>query len=239
MENHVRYLETHLVEKLKEKVYTSLESLNADIRKLVAALNARHFQKENYSRMDAFLKYDKPCMRPLPGGIYTVCDYKTVTKIPDNYHVEYDNHYYSVVYTHCGKSAIIKATPSEIHICDQYNRLICKHKRSYKDFPKYITEDSHMRPEHLYYKEVNQKDGAYYRRWASVFGPNMSECIDRILKAAKHEEQPSLIAINLTPIAGNNRSIYIPESIYSLPNRLRSFVTTQSILPFLMSSSII
>ena len=30
---------------------------------------------------------------------------------------------------------------------------------------------------------------AYYRRWASVFGPNMSECIDRILKAAKHEEQ--------------------------------------------------
>ena len=46
-----------------------------------------------------------------------------------------------------------------------------------------------MRPEHLYYKEVNQKDGAYYRRWASVFGPNMSECIDRILKSAKHEEQ--------------------------------------------------
>ena len=189
VENHVRYLETHLIEKLKEKLYTSLEALNADIQKIVAVLNARPFQKENYSRMDAFLKYDKPCMKPLPGGIYTVCDYKTVTKIPDNYHIEYDNHYYSVVYTHCGKSAIIKATPSEIHICDEYNRLICKHKRSYKDFPKYITEDSHMRPEHLYYKEVNQKDGAYYRRWASVFGPNMLECIDRILKSAKHEEQ--------------------------------------------------
>ncbi len=46
-----------------------------------------------------------------------------------------------------------------------------------------------MRPEHLYYKEVNEKDGAYYRRWASVFGPNMEECIDRLLKASKHEEQ--------------------------------------------------
>jgi len=46
-----------------------------------------------------------------------------------------------------------------------------------------------MRPEHLYYKEVNEKDGAYYRRWASVFGSNMAECIDRILKSAKHEEQ--------------------------------------------------
>ena len=46
-----------------------------------------------------------------------------------------------------------------------------------------------MKPEHLYYKEVNAKDGAYYRRWASVYGPNMSEFIDRLLKSSKHEEQ--------------------------------------------------
>ena len=39
------------------------------------------------------------------------------------------------------------------------------------------------------YKEVNAKDGNYYRRWASVFGPNLSEFIDRLLKAQKHEEQ--------------------------------------------------
>ena len=189
VENHVRYLETHLVEKLRENTYTSLGELNAAIRKRVAVLNSRNFQNKSFSRIDAFLKYDKPCLKPLPGGTYTVCDYKTVTHIPDNYHVEYDNHYYSVVYTHCGKPAIIKATASEIRICDQYNRLLCKHKRAYKEFPKYITDDDHMKPEHLYYKEVNQKDGAYYRRWASVFGPNMTEFIDRILKSQKHEEQ--------------------------------------------------
>ena len=189
VENHVRYLETHLVEKLRENTYTSLGELNVAIRKRVAVLNSRNFQNKSFSRIDAFLKYDKPCLKPLPGGTYTVCDYKTVTHIPDNYHVEYDNHYYSVVYTHCGKPAIIKATASEIRICDQYNRLLCKHKRSYKEFAKYISDDDHMKPEHLYYKEVNQKDGAYYRRWASVFGPNMTEFIDRILKSQKHEEQ--------------------------------------------------
>ena len=189
VENHVKYLETHLVEKLKEKIHTSLEDLNSEIKKTVAVLNSKRFQNRSFSRLDAFEKYDKPCMKPLPGGAFTVCDYKSVNKVPDNYHIEYDGHYYSVVYTHCGKPAILKATPSEIRICDQYNRLICKHKRSYKEFPLYITEDSHMRPEHLYYKEVNSKDGAYYRRWAAVCGPNMSECIDRILKAPKHEEQ--------------------------------------------------
>ena len=189
VENHVRYLEAHLIEKLREKTYISLEDLNAEVTKIVAVLNSRRFQNRSFSRQDAFEKYDKPCMKPLPSGAFTVCDYKTVNKVPDNYHIEYDGHYYSVVYTQCGRPAILKATPSEIRICDQYNRLICKHKRSYKDFPLYITEDDHMRPEHLYYKEVNAKDGAYYRRWASVFGPNMSEVIDRMLKAPKHEEQ--------------------------------------------------
>ena len=189
VENHVRYLEAHLIEKLREKTYISLEDLNAEVTKIVAVLNSRRFQNRSFSRQDAFEKYDKPCMKPLPGGAFTVCDYKTVNKVPDNYHIEYDGHYYSVVYTQCGRPAILRATPSEIRICDQYNRLICKHKRSYKDFPLYITEDDHMRPEHLYYKEVNAKDGAYYRRWASVFGPNMSEVIDRMLKAPKHEEQ--------------------------------------------------
>ena len=189
VEGHVRYLETHLVEKLKEKIFTSFEELNAEMQKIVSALNSRNFQNKTFSRKDAFEKYDKPCMKPLPGGTFMVCDYKSVLRIPDNYHIEYDGHYYSVLYSYCGKPAILKATPSEIKICDRYNRLICRHRRSYKDFPLYITDESHMRPEHLYYKEVNAKDGAYYRRWASVYGPNMSECIDRMLKISKHEEQ--------------------------------------------------
>ena len=78
---------------------------------------------------------------------------------------------------------------TEIRICDEYNRLICRHPRSYRDFPLYITDDSHMPPEHLYYKEVNAHDGAYYRRWASVYGESMVTLIDRILRSSKHEEQ--------------------------------------------------
>ena len=189
MEGHVKYLETHLLEKLKEKIFTSLEELNTETKRIVAVLNSRDLQGKTFSRLDAFMKYDRPCMKPLPGGSYTVCDYKTVQSVPDNYHIEYDDHYYSVFYSYCGKPAILKATPSQIRICDRYNRLICTHKRSYVEFPKYVTEDSHMKPEHLYYKEVNAKDGSYYRRWASVFGESMSEFIDRMLKQPKHEEQ--------------------------------------------------
>lgn len=86
------------------------------------------------SRMNGFEKYDKPRMNQLPGESYTLCDYKYFLKVPDNYHLEYDAHYYSVLYTYKGKSAILKATMTEIRICDEYNRLICRHPRSYRDF---------------------------------------------------------------------------------------------------------
>lgn len=192
VENHVRFLEIHLVEALKKETYTSLEALNVAAKKIVADINQRPFQRKSdirETRRNGYEKYDKPRMNKLPGENYTLCDYKYFLKVPDNYHLEYDAHYYSVLYTRLGKPAILKATMTEIRICDEYNRLICKHPRSYRDFPLYITEDSHMPQKHLYYKEVNLHDGAYYRRWASVYGDSMVTLIDRILRSTKHEEQ--------------------------------------------------
>ena len=46
-----------------------------------------------------------------------------------------------------------------------------------------------MPPEHQYYKDLNAHDGAYYRRWATVYGEPMVTLIDRILRSVKHEEQ--------------------------------------------------
>ena len=192
IENHVKYLETHLIERLKEGTYTSLDSINQETKKIIADINQRDFQDRKdirRSRTYAFETYDKPRMSPLPQGRFTVCDYKFFLRVPDNYHLEYDGHYYSVLYTRHGKPAMLKATMGEIRICDENNRLICTHARSYKAFPRYITDDTHMPPEHRYYKELNAHDGAYYRRWASVYGEPMVTLVDRVLRSARHEEQ--------------------------------------------------
>lgn len=189
VEKYVQYLETHLLEDLKENVYYSIEDINRDVRKKVAAINTMKKSESSFSKMESFLKYDRPQMKTLAGESFSLCDYKYFQHIPNNYHLLYDDHYYSVSYTYYGKPAILKATMGEIRICDENNRLICKHKRSYKDFPKYITEPEHMKPEHLYYKEVNSKDGSYYRRWASGIGPYTARLIDRVLMKPEHEEQ--------------------------------------------------
>jgi len=92
VENQARHLEVHLIEKLKEGVYTSIEELNAATVRIVAAINARPFKDKSdirESRDVAFEKYDKPQMRPLPDGIYSTCDYKYFLRVPDNYHVKW------------------------------------------------------------------------------------------------------------------------------------------------------
>lgn len=139
--------------------------------------------------MESFLRYDKPQMKPLAGESFSLCDYKYFARVPNNYHLLYDDHYYSVLYTYYNQPAILKATMAEVRICDRNNKLICTHRRSYKDFPKYITKPEHMALEHQYYKEVNSKDGAYYRRWASSIGPYMGKLIDSVLLTPQHEEQ--------------------------------------------------
>lgn len=189
VEKYVQFLETHLLEDLKEKVYYSIEDINRDVREKIADINNEKRNSKPLSKMESFLRYDRPQMKALADESFLLCDYKYFARVPNNYHLLYDDHYYSVLYTYYNRPAILKATMAEIRICDRNNKLICTHRRSYKDFPKYITKQEHMPPEHQYYKEVNSKDGAYYRRWDSSIGSYMGKLIDAVLLAPQHEEQ--------------------------------------------------
>ena len=152
VEKYVQFLETHLLEDLKEKVYYSIEDINRDVCQKIADINNGKKTPQSLSKMESFLRYDKPQMKPLAGESFVLCDYKYFARVPNNYHLLYDDHYYSVLYTYYNQPAILKATMAEIRICDRNNKLICTHRRSYKEFPKYITRQEHMTPEHQYYK---------------------------------------------------------------------------------------
>jgi transposase len=188
VESHVRYLETHLIERLKETTFFSIEAINEKVMEIITDINNETHKRE-FSRKALFDRYDKPALRGLPDGAFSPWEYGCISSLPDNYHVPFLDHYYSVPYTYLGKPIIVKASFTEIVLCDQHNQFICKHKRAYKEFPKYITNADHMPASHLFAMLNNTKDGAYYRRWAEKFGPSMGKFIDLMLKKANHEEQ--------------------------------------------------
>lgn len=189
VEKHVQIVETWLVEKLKEHVYTTFQAANSLCKEVVAEINDKAIQGCQYTRKEMFEMYDKPQMKPICDGYFSPCDYVSFSRVPENYHLKYDNHYYSVNYTYYGKPVILKATMNKITICDEHNKLICTHSRAYNPFPKYITKNEHMPQKHLFYKEVNEHDGDYYRRWASAIGSDMALMIETVLHSSEHEEQ--------------------------------------------------
>ena len=139
VENHVKWLETHLLEKLRGRFFTSFDDLNLEISIIINELNTRPYQKDKKgSRLQVFETFDKPSMKPLPKDSFVLYDYKICT-VPSNYHIAYDNHYYSVPFSYYKQELTVKASLFDIIICDQMNRQICKHKRSYKAFPSFFS----------------------------------------------------------------------------------------------------
>ena len=192
VEKAVQTCETYVLEKLKDcGCFSSLEQVNAKVREITDELNENVHRGARHSARQLFEEFDKPNMKPLTVGRFSRVEYLFFTKVPDNYHLRFDDHYYSVPYRMLGHSAILKADYTTITITDANNMLVCTHHRAYSKFPVYITQDDHMPSEHRYYKKLNSPvhDGNYYRSWAyNKYGKSMQLLIDTILRSAKHEQ---------------------------------------------------
>lgn len=59
-------------------------------RKMIEAINREVPKGWKYSYIDSFFRYDKPQMKTLSDGSFTMCDYKPFAHIPNNYHLLYE-----------------------------------------------------------------------------------------------------------------------------------------------------
>lgn len=110
-----------------------------------------------------FEEYDKKALKPLPSEAFRQYSY-VVKTVPNNYHIEYDDHYYSVPYTYYKQEITLKASFFDIIICDSMNHKICTHKRLFKPFPKYSTNSDHMPSHHQYYFSREMETGEYRQK---------------------------------------------------------------------------
>ena len=65
------------------------------IQLLLKDVNNRPFQRLKGTRQEWFEQLDKPCLSPLPKHRYEYTDIKSV-KVNIDYHIQYEEHYYSV-----------------------------------------------------------------------------------------------------------------------------------------------
>src|SRR5690606_923121 len=115
VEKAVQQVEREILAPLRNVAFFSLAALNQEIRRLLKEHNERAFQKLDGSRRSHFEELDRPALRALPADRYQYADWKR-QKLPPDYHVEVDGHYYSAPYQLKGRKLDVRYSERTVEI---------------------------------------------------------------------------------------------------------------------------
>lgn len=178
----VQIAQRWILAKIRNHVFHSLGELNARIRELLEDLNARTMRHYKASRKELFERLDKPALRPLPADVFEHAAWKKA-KLNVDYHIVYDQHYYSAPHSLIHEEIWVRATTTTIELFHRGSR-VASHPRSYVPF-RHTTIASHMPMAHQKHAEWTP---SRIQGWASTIGPMTEELTRAILAERKHPE---------------------------------------------------
>lgn len=183
VENAVGILEKGFFHELEERQYFSLEAFNEDLWHFLEELNQSPFKGKTYSRYDRFQE-EKQELLPLPKDQYHYMERKTA-KVSSDFHVRFDNAYYSVPKQYVHKPVQIHATADIVKIFSLTGELLWEGTRATVK-GQWITDPTHLPKSFAGYSDWNS---TYFIQKAMTVGPYTTEVIRRVLKSRKYEVQ--------------------------------------------------
>ena len=195
VENGVLIAQRWILSVLRHRTFYNLAELNAAIRECLERLNTRPLRKMKKSRRELFEAMDRPNALPLPQRLYEYAEW-TKARVQLNYHVQVDNHYYSVPYRLLHERLDMRLTATTVEAFHKGER-VAAHVRSHVE-NGYTTLPEHMPAEHRFYAEWNP---ARFIQWAGKTGEFTARLVEKILATRPHPEQgykACLGIINLT-----------------------------------------
>ena len=177
----VQVVERWILARLRHHTFFSLSELNAAIRRLLAELNTRAFQKLPGSRKSLFESLDRPALKPLPASPYEYAEWKQA-KPGIDYHVEVAKRYYSVPHRWVGHVLDVRASASVVEVFYKGQRIAahpCSHTKLFSTLPE------HMPSSHRQHREWSP---GRFLNWAGQIGPATLEVVKRQLQDLPHPE---------------------------------------------------
>ena len=183
VENAVGILEKGIFHLLEERQYFSLDEFNRDLWKELDKLNKEPFKKKEHNRY-YYWEEQKNELMPLPSMQYEYMERRTAT-VSSDFHIRFDNAYYSVNKAYLHKKVSIKATSSIVRIYSLAGEFICEWPRATRK-GQWSTDPEHL-PEN--YKGFTQWNAEYFIKKASHVGEYTETVIRAILQSRKYEVQ--------------------------------------------------
>ncbi len=202
VESAVLIAERWILAVLRHRTFASLSELHEAVIPLVDKINDRIMRKLKKSRRQLFEEIDKPALRPLPERRYELAEWKKA-RVNIDYHVELDDHYYSVPYTLAQEAVEIRATTTCVEIFHGGKRVASHVRSSAKYQP--TTAADHMPKSH---REHLEWTPSRITNWAATIGPCTAKMAEQILASRPHPEQgyrSCLGLIRLGAIYSNER----------------------------------
>lgn len=183
VENTVKQLTTHVVARMRNYTFFSLEGYNQQLMKEIQRFNAKPFQKKAGSRQSLFEEFEKETLQPLPIYSYEYCTYQSA-KVYNNSHISFKKHYYSVPYAFIGKKVMLKIYSEYLEIFDG-NNFLCRHSTKHKSSGYYTTDEQHL-PEHS--ATYGKWNSSRYQQWARHKGPNVSIVVEKMFQKGPEQQ---------------------------------------------------
>lgn len=191
VENAVGILEKGFFHKLEERQYFSLEQFNQGLWKELETLNKEPFKKKEHNRY-YYWEEEKLELMPLPSTHYEYMERRTAT-VSSDFHVRFDNAYYSVDKAHLHKKVSIKASATVVRIYSLAGEFLCEWPRATRK-GQWSTNPEHL-PDN--YKGFTQWNGPYFIQKAQLIGKNTETVIRTILRSRTYEVQTYRMCIGI------------------------------------------
>ena len=186
----VQIVERWILARLRHHTFFSLTELNQCIKALLIDLNNKPFKQFKGCRQEWFESIDRPALMPLPKHAYQYTHVKTV-KVNVDYHIQYDQHLYSVPHHLVGEKLELHAKDRLIELYFR-NQRVTSHGRSYQ--PGMTTVPGHMPTRH---EKHHKWTAGRLKNWAQDLGDEIFIWVQSLLKHKQHEEQAYRVCLGL------------------------------------------
>lgn len=212
---------------LRDKVFYSLEELNAELRKQMEKYNNKKMQKTNVSRREMYEKIEKESLKLLPVEDYEVKKFNRC-RVPNNYHVylSEDKHYYSVPYRYIKKDVEIHYTSKKVEIYHNHERIAYYTREHTAN--EYTTLKEHMPKAHQFIKNLDRE---YCIEEGKKLGESAAELCEKIMDKATHPEQGYKRCMGIVKLANQYGSERLNDACQmSIASNVQSYQRVKMIL---------
>lgn len=197
VESAVLQVQRFILARLRNRTFFNLDEINQAIAELLEQLNDRPMKDHGgQTRRQRFERDDKPYAQPLPSGRFAVTHLAPGLLVARNYHIRYQDHYYSVPHHLVGRRVDVYQVGMVLEIYHD-NQHVCRHPVQTRKYG-YTTHPQHMPPEHAFVRGWSKE---YFIGEGAKVGAATAEALKQTMQRQQHVQQGFNAAMGILRLA--------------------------------------